>query len=91
MAEKPNVTPGDWIIFGSSLSPKSAVVCKVYQDTSFADIEVVYIDDRNRAINEDMVWKDGKWQFKHSGPCGGYADNYSRLRDYVTKLRKGRY
>jgi hypothetical protein len=91
MAEKPTVSPGDWITFGSGSLSKSAVVCKVYQDTSLADIEVVYLDDRNRAINEDMVWKDSEWHFKHPGPSGGYADNYSRLRSYVAQLRRGKY
>lgn len=91
MAEKPVVKPGDWITFGSGPIPKNATICTVYPNTSSADIEIVYLDDRDRAINEDMVWKDGKWQFKDSGPRGGYADNYNRLRGYVTQLRRGRY
>ena len=81
MPEKPAVKPGDWITFGSALLPKDAVVCKVYQDASWADIEVVYLDNRDRAINEDVVWKDGKWQFKNQGASGGYADKYERLQD----------
>jgi hypothetical protein len=62
------------------------VVCRVYDEQN---IEVVYLDYRNRAINEDMVLKDGKWEFKISGPCGGYADNYPRLSEYVKILRNG--
>jgi len=89
MTEKPTVRPGDWITFGSGVLLKKAVVCTVYQNTSLADIEVVYLDDRDRAINEDMVWKDGKWQFKQPGPCGGYADQYDRLKGYVSQLRRG--
>ncbi len=91
MADKPNVKPGDWISFGSGPLPKDAVVCNAYEDSSLGDIEVVYLDDRNRAINEDMVWKDGKWEFKIAGPCGGYADKYDRLSAYVAQLRRGRY
>ena len=91
MSKKPKVAPGDWITFGSSRLPKSAVVCMVYDDPSLGDIEVVYLDDRNRAINEDMVWQDDKWEFKTSGPCGGYADQYDRLEHYVRILRRGRY
>lgn len=91
MTEKPFVKPGDWITFGSGSVPKNAVVCTVYQNSSWADIEVVYLDDRDRAINEDMVWKDGKWQFKDLGPSGGYADKYARLRNYVVQLRIRRY
>ena len=89
MPEKPAVNPGDWITISSGLPLKFAVVCKVNQD--IADIEVVYLDDLNRAINEDMVWKDGEWQFKLSGPCGSYADHNSDLRRYVAQLRRGRY
>lgn len=44
MAKKPDVKPGDWISFGYG---KNAVVCTAYEDASFADIEVVYLDDRN--------------------------------------------
>ena len=91
MADKPIVKPGDWITIGRGLPLKSAVVCTVYEDTSLADIEVVYLDDLNRAINEDILWKDGEWQFKHPGPCGGYADKYDRLRNFVAKLQRGRY
>ena len=88
MADKPILKPGEWINLPSG---RDAIVSMVYEDTSWVDIEVVYLDDRDRAINEDMVWKDGKWQFKISGPCGGYADHYDRLRSYVAKLRRGRY
>jgi len=91
MSEKPKVALGDWITFGSSRLPKSAVVCAVYDDPSLGDIEVVYLDDRNQAINEDMVWQDVKWDFKNSGPCGGYADQSDRLEHYVEILRGGRW
>ena len=91
MLVKPTVKSGDWISFGGGTFRKSAVVCTVYKDSSIADIEVVYLDDRDRAINEDMVWKNDKWEFRHSGPGGGYADNYDRLRSYVSQLRRGRY
>lgn len=87
MSEKPTVAPGDWITFGNNIS---AVVCTVYDDTSFGEIEVVYIDRRNRAINVDMVWRDGKWEFKSSEVGGGYADNYTRLSQFVTQVRGGR-
>ncbi len=91
MTDKPDVKPGDWISFGSGVLPKSAVVCNVYEDSTLEDIEVVYLDDRDRAINEDMVWKNGEWEFTISGPCGGYADKYDRLRTYVAQLRRGRH
>jgi len=92
MREKPDVKPGDWITLGvRSFLGKDAVVCHIYDDSAFGDIEVVYLDDRNRAINDDVVWKEDHWEFKQPGPSGGYADKYSRLSSFVAKLRKGRY
>ena len=89
MSDKPNVKPGVWISIGSGILLKSAVVCAVCDDRSTGDIEIVYLDDRDRAINEDMVWKHEKWIFKISGACGGYADKNNRLRSYVAQLRRG--
>jgi len=73
---------GQWIRVGI----KDAVVCSIYDE---ANIEVVYLDDRDRAINEDAVLQNDKWEFKVSGACGGYADKYSRLNEYVSILRIG--
>lgn len=81
-----NVKLKDWISVGF----KDAVVCRIYEN-ELGKIEVVYLDDRNRAINEDVHYKDGKWKFLFDGPNGGYADNYPRLRDFVSILRVGRY
>lgn len=90
MGAKPDVKLGEWITVGSG-SGKDAVVCHINTNPELGDIEVVYLDDRDRAINEDVIWKEDHWEFKYSGPCGGYADKYSRLSDYVSKLRRGRY
>ena len=90
MSEKPNIKLGDWISIRGEFYSKNAIVCFVYKDNSFADIEVVYLDDGDRAINEDMIWKDGEWEFKISGPCGGYADGTPRLSSYVSQLRSGK-
>lgn len=90
MADRPTVKPGDWITFGNRLFPKSAVVCSVHQGAPLGEIEVVYLDDRDRAINEEMIWKDNQWEFKHSGLNGGYADKSDRLRSFVSQLRISR-
>jgi hypothetical protein len=91
MSEKPVVKPGEWITIGKGHFGKSALVCNVYSDQAIADIEVVYLDDRDRAINDDVVWKEDHWEFKNPGPSGGYADKSSRLSQYVAQLRHGRY
>jgi hypothetical protein len=84
MNEVPNVAPGDWIYVGST----RCVVTRVYDQRPPGEIEVVYLD-RDKAINEDVVWSNGRWDFKYSGPSGGYADKYPRLAQYVRQLRSG--
>ena len=92
MSEKAEIKSKDWIRIGADLdSAKDAVVCNVYENRELGEIEVVYIDDRNRAINEDVIWKEGHWVFKQPGPCGGYADNNPRLTEFVARLRRGRF
>lgn len=75
-----NVKPKDWISVGA----RSALVCKIYENNP-NKIEVVYLD-RNRAINDDLIFKDGKWVFLYD-TGGGYADNYGRLAEFVSILR----
>lgn len=86
MKSRPEIAPGNWLRIGDS--GKAAVVCQIHAD--HAHVEVVYLDDRDRAINEDVIWDGSKWQFRHPGPCGGYADKYSRLASFVAILRSGR-
>lgn len=87
---KPDVNTGEWVSLGSS--PRThAVVTEVYPDSEPGRIEVVYLDDRDRAIQEDVVWEEEHWQFKDSGPVGGYADRVSRLSEFVAILRRGRH
>ncbi|MCI0447686.1 hypothetical protein L0152_31290, partial [bacterium] len=53
----------------------------------FGDCEVVFIDSRNRAINRDVRWVNGNWEFVEIDDLGGYADNNDRLREFVALLR----
>ncbi|MFA5417691.1 MAG: hypothetical protein WC341_04450 [Bacteroidales bacterium] len=80
-----NIKPLDWINIGEL----NAVVCKIY-DNEPNKIEVVYLD-RKRAINDDVHYLNGKWNFVNKGPGGGYADNYERLGDCVRKLKAGKW
>jgi len=82
----PEVQPRDWITIGTGMGV-NAVVCQINKP---GNVEVVYLDG-SRAINEDAIWKNEHWEFKKQGPCGGYADNYQRLSDFVAILRRGRY
>lgn len=92
----PTVASGEWVEIGRldfGRQPRSAVVCgppQPHHDASCC-IEVVYLDAHGRAINEDLQWNGTHWEFAEPGPCGGYADNHSRLRSFVSVLRRGRY
>ncbi|MCU7974894.1 hypothetical protein L5M43_06320 [Shewanella sp. SW36] len=87
MKDAPSVCAGDIFRFGIGHPRKKAVVCNVYTETEPLEIEVVYLDTKNRAINEDMFWNGEEWKFKIDGPNGGYADNYERLAVFVSQLR----
>ena len=77
--------PGDWIKVGHI----DAVICKSYQDNP-SRYEVVYLDNRDQAINEDVLFINNQWNFEIQGPSGGYADKNHRLSEFVSILRKGR-
>lgn len=82
---KKTVEQSNWIRIGE----KYAVVCHVYNSEK-THIEVVYLDEANRAINEDAYLRNNEWNFVRYFPCGGYADKYPRLYEFVAKLRRGR-
>ena len=77
------LNPKDWVKIGNTY----AVVCGVNEEEQTA--EVVYMSSY-KAINEDIVCRDGEWAWKSAGLGGGYADNYSRLSEYVSILRHDR-
>lgn len=87
----PQVQPGDWISIGENYPYVNAVVCTIHKEKLLGDdLEIVYLDG-HKAINTGVVWKQNHWQFTNSGPSGGYADNFSRLSDYVAILKGGRH
>lgn len=92
MTDTPTVAPGTWIRVGKNASVE-AVVCSVRTPESVTQsglLEVVYLDHRDRAINEDVRWDGEHWLFVHEGPSGGYADGHARLQRFVQLLRLGR-
>lgn len=87
MKDRPIVKAGDWVVVGKNGT--HAVVCTVFSNEELKDeIEVVFIDSRDRAINRHIRWNNEYWEFV--GDLGGYADKYDRLRKYVRILRSGR-
>lgn len=81
--QKPNL--GDWMTIGKL----SAIVCNTYGDCPNR-IEIIYIDRRNRAIAEDVVFIDGEWQFEKNS-SGTHADNSLPHQEYISLLKRGRF
>ena len=90
---KPDVNTGEWVWVTLGSDPgKRAVVSEVYSDsTKPGCIEIVYLDERDRAIYEDAIWKEKRWEFKHAGQVGGYADKTPRLSGPLAILRRDRH
>ncbi|MBU1809369.1 MAG: hypothetical protein KJ661_07430 [Candidatus Omnitrophica bacterium] len=84
--DRPIVKPGDVITIGKEY--KKAVVCKLQENN---EIEIVYMGNKDDAINENACWNGSAWEFSHPGPCGGYADNNPRLKEFVGLLRNKTY
>ena len=80
--EKPKISQGQWL----TVEGVNCVVCAVFTDPPW-DAEVVFMD-KGKATNKDIKWSDGRWNFTGGAP--GYADNYQRLSEFVSKLRRGR-
>ena len=70
MLERPQVNEGQWIRIGNlkAGSVVSGLVMAVLED----HIAVGYYQNQSKAIKEDVIWKDGHWQFKYQGPNGSY-------------------
>ena len=78
MSVRPKINKGDVIKIGSGVK---AVVCAVYDDA----VEVVH--DKNKPVNEYVVWSNNSWMFESDGPCGGYVRNNSNYQEYINILK----
>lgn len=69
--ERPTVAVGEWI-FLKSENGLTGIDGYVFAIHSNGDLSVGYYQNKSKAIKEDVVWKDDRWQFKNSGPNGTY-------------------
>lgn len=67
-----------------------AIIVQFYNEEK-TECEVVYMDHKGMAINEDAALNGEKWEFKIQKPCGGYADNNTRLSPFVQMLKSKKY
>lgn len=65
-----------------------SVVCGHFPDNAPWAFEVVYMDGE-KAMNEPVLWRQGRWSFFYDDVSGGCADHYPRFSAYVEKLRMG--
>lgn len=88
----PDVNPGEWVQIGRK-KEVDAVISAIYEQLSAneGNIEVVYLDRINRAVNEDLKWTGSNWEFAKKGLGGCYADKHPRLALFVSILRSGRH
>ena len=90
MVERSKISPGDWITIGKGTNKIQAVVCAVYRLEPQGEMEVVYLNEGERAISADVVWDYDHWSFKGPPLSGGDEENSERLCNFVSKLRTGR-
>ncbi len=89
MAERPIISPGEWITIGAK-GLMEAVVCGLSEDLASGKtfIQCIYLDGSDRVICGELEWRETCWEF--AGRPGDYADNKEGLSDYVHILRAGR-
>jgi hypothetical protein len=82
----PTVRPGDQVIIGHRALGQAPLKGIVTDNIHDHEVEVVYLDHLDRAINENIYWHNDQWNLKDA-LGGGYADHFPRLRDFVYILR----
>jgi len=80
------INPYDIIYVGET----KCVVCrKIMMQSKQPFLEVVYINDANKAIGKQAYWGNGKWVFPNQD--GAYADKYSRFAPFIAHLKRHYY
>ncbi len=77
------IAPGDWVSVGEQARVE-AVICTLRPKR----IEVVYLDEMNKAVHREVAWAAGGWRFAKQSQAK-YADKDQRLGSYVKILRAG--
>lgn len=62
---KETVREGQWIYIGENRIP-----AYVIQVISEEEVSAGYYQNHVKAIKENFVLEDGRWEFKHEGPNG---------------------
>ncbi|MEI6127742.1 MAG: hypothetical protein WCQ99_14445 [Pseudomonadota bacterium] len=76
------IAPGNWIPIGGK-TPVDAVVCTIRPGR----IEVVFLNEENKALHGEVKWTSRGWDFVGKDAAGKPADKDQRLEPYVKILR----
>jgi hypothetical protein len=76
------ILPGSWIKVGKD-GQIDAVVCTIRP----RKIEVVYLNEINKAVHKEVQWAARCWNFTDKKSEGKPADKDQRLAKYVKILR----
>lgn len=62
----PPVSPGQWITI------QERVKGHIFSINPDQSLEVGYLQNGAKAIQETVIWNGSGWQFKYQGVCGSY-------------------
>ncbi len=82
MADLENISPSGWIKVGKE-GQIDAVVCTIRPKI----IEVVYLNEKNKAVHREVRWAGRCWDFVKKESKEKPADKDQRLEKYVKILR----
>ena len=82
MTDLEKISPGSWIKVGRE-GHIDAVVCTIRPKR----IEVVYLNEMNKAVHKEVQWAGRCWDFVNKKSEGKPADKNQRLEKYVKTLR----
>ena len=83
----PRLVPGEWVRIGNL----DCVVATIYPpDNPFGHYCEVVFNPR-KPTNHNVVWDGDRLKLAETGDYGGYADNYPRLSEIVSILKRGRW
>lgn len=64
MSSQPDVKVGEWI----SVSGVDGLVMGVFPEF----LAVGYYQNHAKAVKEDVIWRNDRWEFRSSGPDASY-------------------
>lgn len=90
MTTRPPAVPGDWVEVDLDETSVEALLCSTPTTSPIPSVEAIYLDEDTHVRLALLKWDTGRWALAHPESSAGYADRYSRVSDFVDKLRQRR-